>query len=259
MERFKLNIYDNGILFILDIIRLTVNVFLILLVLKQFLYTKGIHFKNNPDGSIFDIINITLILEISIFVINTYIFITRMSYLNNKDLIAHYQVNTKNKYLEYRVVDEFKSIVTIYRNDTLLETILFFMLLIRLLLRFATKRVQNFIYLIRRIFNQIIKFSCLIFCINVIFSTFAKNLFGSYNDNFIDITSSFFNTLMMSIGHINIKYDKDETDMTWMLVYLTLFFVIIIYFFSFSFIGVSLEEYRVVSLIKGSKIRKQIK
>ena len=128
------------------------------------------------------------------------IFFTRMIYLRKTDLKQYFELDTNSENWATLKKSEFKNTVDHYTYDNILETLLFFVIFLRLSLNFVSKRIKNFLYYLSRSLVSVLRFTILIVFINLIFSSIGKNLFGTKYDAFENITSSFYNTLMLSIG-----------------------------------------------------------
>ena len=131
-------------------------------------------------------------------------------------------------------------------------------LCICLLLRIFTiickfTRFKNFSKYIKLSLIKILPYFIFLVIILLFFSIFAQILFGPLNHTYVDYPSSFFSTLLFSIGHFQKNIiNPFTTHVNYQVVFTFLFFIIIVYFQLYSYFGIYIETYRINSLKHGN-------
>jgi hypothetical protein len=191
----------------------------------------------------------TLLTSLIMIILYIYIFAKKFTYLN-QDLGQYLDLDLSKDYARFKKF-EFFSIVDNFESVLLLESILLFAIIARYLFVMGNiKRINTFFQYLTNSFKAVIAYWLIIILFAVFFSIFANNIFGELFFSFSSFGNAFVHVLLFSIGHLetDIFY---HNDYGWSMIWVFLFYFVFIYFFLNNFIGIFLEEYRIISLKKG--------
>jgi len=243
---FEINVYfgKQGVsIYIYDIIRLICVIYFILLVFQVVLEVKpGIDGKVNPMDYITLLLQSKVILNLTISILFIIIFATKTSQLNNSSEMLKPE-NRFNKVDHYNISNNFK-------NVFLLESILIFALVSRILLFFTDfKRIRTFSHLLHNVIKRLYFVFLNITFLYLGFVILANNLHGVYSDDYGDLPSSIRIILMISVGFPSQIYNNINDDFNYLFLYIIYMFIV--YFLLNILIGAYTEMSRITGLIKG--------
>jgi hypothetical protein len=191
----------------------------------------------------------TLLISLIMIILYIYIFAKKFTYLN-QELGQYLDLDLTKDYARFKKF-EFFTIVDNYESVLLCEAILLFAIIARYLFVLGNiRRIYTFFQYLTNSFKAVLAYWLIIILFIIFFAIFANNIFGELFGSFADMGNSFVHVLLFSIGHLetNIFY---HIDYGWSMIWVFLFFFVLIYFFLFNFIGIFLEEYRIISLKLG--------
>jgi len=253
---FLPNIYagDYGsLLRICDIIRLIFVILLCLITLQQVLSGMKLSSVQGTMKLFLLILQPTVIINLSIIIIFLICYISK---IKNLQFDLNNVIKFINKIDNIVITPDYIN-TYYYSLDIIYETILCFLLFARTLLIFwFFKKIKTFTSYILDSLGKMILFVILIVFVFIGFVVFANNLWGLYYPSFIDLSSSFQNILLFSIGH----FQKDlvyNIFPNWTFVFMLFYYFLVVYFIMNSFVGIYLEAYRIVMLKQGNPEEKQ--
>jgi hypothetical protein len=251
---FLVNVYDfaeGKSIYSLDILRIIFTVVIFFITFFNFKETKESMSEESQENSIENIkILFSPKILFNILIIILFVIVIIYKFINLSKNINDISLSTyKDGYIElfpydmYYILSDFEKLI-------LIETLLLISLFTRILLMFfGIERIKIFLDYILISARKVLAFLLILVFILLSMAIFANNLWGEYINEYKDFSSSILNILLFSIGHYrNISLNGFQF---WNIIFNLLFFLLIIYFFLSTFIGIYLEAYRMNSLLIG--------
>lgn len=147
---------------------------------------------------------------------------------------------------------EFRTVVSLYTVYHLMNCVSFMMILIRTVLFFSVvNQIGLLLATITKAGKNMLSFLIILCTVLTGCALVAQSIWGTYNALYRNFRLSFLSLLLISIGHGDFQ-EMFESDLSWSVIFFTMYFFIVILFLLAAFMGIYMDAYKIVRLVNGS-------